>query len=199
MWPRTKWTLNILTQWPLVLERSPQINLSGPLIELWWFWIICWFLDSLVIQVRVSGILMTHSGGNNAAGKYLEANDGLRRRACYWGIKSLINFLQDCQHQAQQRCIPLQCQVSDVHWVNSLVMIVKHEKPVQGDSAQNKVLWSLYSADLSPLIFPLSIKFRHILAKNFLFVTSARRFLALCRSHLLTVRENWIFAPSGDN
>ena len=28
-------------------------------------------------------------------------------------------------------------------------MIVKHEKPVGSNSAQNKVLWSLYSADLS--------------------------------------------------
>ena len=90
--------------------------------------------------MRVLGILMTHSGGNNAAGKYDEVNDELRQRVWNWGIYSLINFLQDCQHQAQQRCIPLQCQVSDVHWVNSLVMIVKHEKPVQGNSAQNKVL-----------------------------------------------------------
>ena len=34
----------------------------------------------------VSGILMTHSGGNNAAGKYDEVNDELRQRVWNWGI-----------------------------------------------------------------------------------------------------------------
>ena len=80
---------------------------------------------------------MTHTGGNNAAGKCDEVNDGLKQRVWNWGIKSLINFLRDCQHRAVLHPAPMpsvRCSL-----VHSWAMIVKHEGG-RSQSAQHKVL-----------------------------------------------------------